>query len=145
MHEFTDKLKSANFDGNLFDYLNNKYLWDSKMFKDTKFSDEIIQFQKYGIKVKEAYTLYKYLGEEDSVKFKKEIKNFEEEINKEKKPQKPKVETKSSKDTENITQEKKEDTTPTKNDQVINDFHNNEEEQQKEEEEIVEDVDMDDF
>ena len=25
MHEFTDGLKNANFDGNLFDYLNNIY------------------------------------------------------------------------------------------------------------------------
>ena len=132
MHEFTDGLKSANFDGNLFDYLNNKYLWDSKIYLDKKFRDEIIQFKKYGIKVKEAYTLYHYLGEEDGVKFKKEIDNFVDEINKEKKSQKQKVETKTS--TENITQDKKEDVTPIKNEQVANDFDDNEEEQLKEEE-----------
>ena len=73
----------------------------------------IIQFKKYGIKVKEVYTLYHYLDEEDGVKFKKEIDNFVDEINKEKKSQKQKVETKIS--TENITQDKKEDITPIKN------------------------------
>ena len=67
-------------------YLNNKYLWDSKIYLDKKFRDEIIQFKKYGIKVKEAYILYHYLGEEDGVKFKKEIDNFVDEINKEKNP-----------------------------------------------------------
>ena len=143
MHEYSDGLKSANFDGNLFEYLNKKYLWDSKIYKDKekKFNDEIIQFNKYEIKVNEAYTFYHYLGEDDGEKFKKEIDSFVEEINKEKKTQKQEVETKPN--TENITQEKT-NATPLENGQKVNDFHDYEEEQPKEEE-IGDDVDMDDY
>ena len=69
-------IQSINFKENLFNYLNNKYLWDSETIDNKTFEDEIIEISGYDIKVNRAYELYLVLGEENEEKFKKEIEKL---------------------------------------------------------------------
>ena len=140
MHENISKVEFTNFDENLFEYLSNKYLWNSKIYEDKKFNDEIIDLKKYGIKIKQAYYFYCHLGKENGKKFQKEIENFAEEISNEEKSKNYKKEI--NENNENNLQGNT-ITSPSSNDQITGVTNDKVEVKAKEGE--TEDIDIDDF
>jgi len=68
---------------NLFDYLNNKFLWDNKICKDEEFNKECEEYKKLGINVKYSYELYKKISFKSKEKFEKEKNDILDKIKKE--------------------------------------------------------------
>ena len=94
----------------LFDYLDNKFLWDNKDFIDDKFINEIKEYKNFNILVKNAYDFYSYIANDSISKFDNEITEIlgnirEEEKEKERKEKKEQREKKK----EQIEKEEKED------------------------------------
>ena len=76
---------------NIVEYLKEKYLWESKIYNDIKFKDNLGKIKSLNIKIKEILWFYYYLinnkdeGFENEVKeFKKKLEEEEERIRKEK-------------------------------------------------------------
>ena len=67
---------------NLFDYLNNKYLWSNEIYTDNKFSKECEEYKKLDIKVKNAYDFYSYISTDYKDKFDKEKNGILDKIRK---------------------------------------------------------------
>ena len=68
---------------NLFDYLNNKFLWDNKISKAEEFDKECEEYKKLDIKVKYSYELYKKISVKSKEKFEKEKNDILDIIKKE--------------------------------------------------------------
>ena len=68
---------------NLFDYLNNKFLWDNKISKAEEFDKECEEYKKLGINVKYSYKLYKKISVKSKEKFEKEKNDILDIIKKE--------------------------------------------------------------
>ena len=58
MNQKYEKSGSIELDDNLFEYLNNKYLWNNAIIKDDKFAGECEQYKKLFIYIKNAYDFY---------------------------------------------------------------------------------------
>jgi hypothetical protein len=67
---------------NIFDYLNNKYLWSNEIYTDSRFSKECEEYKKLDIKVKNAYDFYSYISTDYKDKFDKEKNGILDKIRK---------------------------------------------------------------
>ena len=76
MNQKDEKSGSIELDYNLFEYLNNKYLWNNAIIKDDKFAGECEQYKKLFIYIKNAYDFYSYI----STTFKEEFEAENKEI-----------------------------------------------------------------
>lgn len=78
---------------NIFNYLNTEDLWDSKIFKDIKFNNDLNELKKLNIQTNKIIWLYDYLveGEEE------EEENYIEQIKEYKEKKEAKPENKKSK------------------------------------------------
>ena len=57
---------------NLFEYLNNKFLWNVEISTDNRFTKEMEEYKKLGIFVKNSYDFYCYISNDIKLKLEKE-------------------------------------------------------------------------
>ena len=57
-----DKTESIDFNDNLFDYLNIKYLWNNEIFNNIRFIQEYEELKNLGIYVKNINDFYSYIS-----------------------------------------------------------------------------------
>jgi len=70
---------------NLFEYLNNKFLWNVEFSTDNRFTKEIEEYKKLGIFVKNSYDFYCYISNDIKNKLEKEKRKIKEIIKTEEK------------------------------------------------------------
>ena len=68
---------------NIIDYLNEKELWETKIYNDGKFENYLEKIKSVNIKIKEILWVYNYLAENEDVTFEKEVKEHIDKKNKE--------------------------------------------------------------
>ena len=87
MNQRNDKTKNRLFemDDKLFDILASKSLWEESVYKEGKFVEEIEEYKKLGISVKNSYDFYKYISTDTINKFEDEMKGILGKINNEEK------------------------------------------------------------
>lgn len=61
---------------NLFDYLNNRYLWNNAIYKDSKFASECEEYKNLGIYVKNAFDFYSYISSDFKINFENKKNEF---------------------------------------------------------------------
>ena len=71
-----DKTESIDFNDNLFDYLNIKYLWNNEIFNNIRFIQEYEELKNLGIYVKNIYDFYSYISIDTKSNFEKEKKEI---------------------------------------------------------------------
>ena len=71
-----DKTGSIDFNDNLFDYLNIKYLWNNEIFNNIRFIQEYEELKNLGIYVKNIYDFYSYISIDTKSNFEKEKKEI---------------------------------------------------------------------
>ena len=69
-----------NMEENLFNYLNNKYLWNNDIYIDNRFSDTCKEYYDLNIKVKNAYDFYSHISIDYKSKFEKEKNKIVDKI-----------------------------------------------------------------
>ena len=75
-----DKTGSIDFNDNLFDYLNIKYLWNNEIFNNIRFIQEYEELKNLGIYVKNIYDFYSYISIDTKSNFEKEKKEILEKL-----------------------------------------------------------------
>ena len=71
--------------GNIFDYLNNQFLWNNEIYNDIRFIKEYENLNNFGIKVRNIYDFYNYISIEYITLFEKEKEELLGKISNEKK------------------------------------------------------------
>ena len=78
-----DKDKKIKFnEHNIVDYLNNENFWESSLFKNQKFKDNLSKIKELNIKIKEILFFYCYLLDNKDEKFENEVVEFLNQENK---------------------------------------------------------------
>ena len=72
MNENNGKTGLIEMNDNLFDYLNNQYLWSNDIYQDSRFTKECGEYKKLNILVKNAYDFYCDISFDSKAKFDKE-------------------------------------------------------------------------
>jgi len=80
IHEKNGKNGLVEMDDNLFDYLNNIYLWKNDVYTNVLFTKECVEYKNLGILVKNAYDFYKLISFERISKLEKENKEILDKI-----------------------------------------------------------------
>ena len=78
--EMNHKTGLIDVNDNLFEYLNNKFLWKYETFNDSRFIKEWEEFKNFGITIKNTYDFYCYISNNNKEKFEKEKKEIIEKI-----------------------------------------------------------------
>ena len=74
------KTELIDINDNIFDYLNNKFLWNKEIYTDNRFTKECEEYKYLGIYVKNIYDFYNYIGNDFKDKFEKEKKEIIEKV-----------------------------------------------------------------
>ena len=72
MNENNGKTGLIEMNDNLFDYLNNQYLWSNDIYQDNRFTKECEEYKELNILVKNAYDFYCDISFDGKAKFDKE-------------------------------------------------------------------------
>ena len=72
MNENNGKTGLIEMNDNLFDYLNNQYLWSNDFCQDSRFTKECGEYKELNILVKNAYDFYCDISVDSKAKFDKE-------------------------------------------------------------------------
>jgi hypothetical protein len=80
INQKNDKTGSKDFNDNLFDYLNIKYLWNNEIFNNIRFIQEYEELKNLGIYVKNIYDFYSYISIDTKSNFEKEKKEILEKL-----------------------------------------------------------------
>ena len=77
-----NKTELIDINDNLFEYLNNNYLWTKEIYSDGRFGKEMDGYKSLGINVKSAYDFYSYIANDFKDNFEKEKTDILEKIRK---------------------------------------------------------------
>ena len=80
MNNKNDKRGLVDVHDNLFEYLNNKYLWNDEIFNDNRFTKEFEEYKNLDIKIKNVYDFYSYISNDSKIRFEKEKKEIIEKL-----------------------------------------------------------------
>ena len=80
MNNKNDKRGLVDVHDNLFEYLNNKYLWNNEIFNDNRFTKEFEEYKNLDIKIKNVYDFYSYISNDSKIRFEKEKKEIIEKL-----------------------------------------------------------------
>ena len=130
-----NKNRLYEMDDNLFDLLESPFLWEKNVIEDSRFTDEMGEYKKLGICVKNIYDFYRSIANDNIKKFEEEISDILSKINNDEKEKK--IEKRQEERNKKIEAIEKEKETETKKEKEIS--------APKEEVKDVDDEDIDDY
>ena len=80
MNQKDEKSGLIELEDNLFEYLNNKFLWNNETIKDDRFTKECEQYKKLQIYIKNVYDFYGSISTKFQEEFEAENKEILDEI-----------------------------------------------------------------